>query len=160
MGWRLDLILKLTPLACAAQHVYYCGNRNGSERFNATCVSCIELLLVGLSPSAFGRLLISVNVTDHIQLEKSTQTISFVIFSTQCLKHLQKKILFYTLTITWGIEHWKESLVKTTLSLPEIFNLSQFHLSQTDNNVFGEKLWANLGSTTEILIPFSNCIPV
>ena len=28
------------------------------------------------------------------------------------------------------------------------------------DNVFGEKLWANLGGTTEILIPFSNCIPV
>ena len=31
MGWRLDLIIinKLTPPAAAAQHVYYCGNRNG-----------------------------------------------------------------------------------------------------------------------------------
>ena len=30
IGWRLDLIInKLTPPACAAQHVYYCGNRNG-----------------------------------------------------------------------------------------------------------------------------------
>ena len=30
MGWRLDLINKLTPPAAAAQHIYYCGNRNGS----------------------------------------------------------------------------------------------------------------------------------
>ena len=31
IGWRLDLIIinKLRPPACAAQHVYYCGNRNG-----------------------------------------------------------------------------------------------------------------------------------
>ena len=31
MGWRLDLN-KLTPPACAAQHVYYCGNRNDLDR--------------------------------------------------------------------------------------------------------------------------------
>ena len=31
MRWRLDLINKLTPPAAAAQHVYYCGNRNGSS---------------------------------------------------------------------------------------------------------------------------------
>ena len=33
MGWRLDLINKLTPPACAAQHVYYCGNRNVYTQF-------------------------------------------------------------------------------------------------------------------------------
>ena len=32
MGWRLDLINKLKPPACAAQHlVYYCGNRNALD---------------------------------------------------------------------------------------------------------------------------------
>ena len=30
MGWRFDLN-KLTPPACAAQHVYFCGNRNAFE---------------------------------------------------------------------------------------------------------------------------------
>ena len=34
MGWRLDLINKLTPPACAAQHVYYCGNRNALNHYN------------------------------------------------------------------------------------------------------------------------------
>ena len=30
MGWGLDVINKLAPRAAAAQHVYYCGNRNMS----------------------------------------------------------------------------------------------------------------------------------
>ena len=38
-AWSDKLINKLTPRAIAAQHVYYCGNRNGTgptQKFNET----------------------------------------------------------------------------------------------------------------------------
>ena len=41
MGWRLDLINKLTPPAAAAQQVYYCGNRNDSR--NHALLSWIQI---------------------------------------------------------------------------------------------------------------------
>ena len=49
MGWRLDLINKqinkLTPPAAAAQHVYYCGNRNALTRYDAAHSADILFIL-------------------------------------------------------------------------------------------------------------------
>ena len=60
--WWASWVLRIAP-SCLGCLLWFTRLTNScllsisSVRFNATCVSCIELLLVSLSPSALGKLL-------------------------------------------------------------------------------------------------------